>query len=65
MKTESKPIVRISYAVEFEVCYDPFKGNTPEKITDLIEDQLHVLLMEASPDILSIYTSITDMKIND
>jgi len=65
MKTELKPIARISYAVELEVCYDSFKGSTPEKIADLIEDQMHVLLMEASPDVLGIYTSITEIGTND
>ena len=65
MKTELKPVVRISYVVDFEVCYDPFKGNTPEKIADLIEDQMHVLLLEASPDVLGIYTSIIDVNTND
>ncbi len=65
MKTELKPIVRISYVVDFEVCYDPFKGNTPEKIADAIEDQMHSLLMEASPDVLGIYTSITEVSTND
>jgi len=65
MKTELKPIVRISYAVDLEVCSDPFKGNTPEKIADLIEDQMHNLLMEVSPDVLGIYTSITDVNTND
>ena len=65
MKTELKPIVRISYVVDLEVCYDPFKGNTPEKIADLIEDQMHNLLMEVSPDVLGIYTSITDVNTND
>ena len=65
MKTELKPIVRISYVVDFEVCYDPFKGNTPEKIADSIEDQMHVLLMEASPDVLGIHTSIIDVTTND
>jgi len=43
----------------------PFKGNTPEKIADAIEDQMHSLLMETSPDVLGIYTSITEVSTND
>lgn len=65
MKTELKPIVRISYAVDLEVCYDSFKGSTPEKIADAIEDQMHSLLMEVSPDVSGIYTSITEVNTND
>jgi hypothetical protein len=53
------PTITVSFAVDLEVKYDPFKGKSALQFAALIEDDLYDALMELRPEILNAYTSIT------
>jgi hypothetical protein len=53
------PTITVSFAVDLEVKYDPFKGKSAFQFAALIEDDLYDALMELRPEILNAYTSIT------
>ena len=50
MQTEAKPLLSITYTLEFEVEYDPFKGKTPEEFAESLEDDLHSALFDIRGD---------------
>ena len=53
------PTITVSFAIDLELKYDPFKGKSLMQFAALIEDDLHDVLMDWRPEILSAYTSIT------
>lgn len=53
------PKITVSFAVDIELTYDPFKGKSPLEFANLIEDDLYDALMELRPEVLNAYTSIT------
>ena len=57
------PTLTVSFAVDIEIQYDPFKGRTPEETAGLLEDAVHDVLIEAHPDVLSTSTSITNIEV--
>jgi len=59
------PKLTVSFAVDLEVSYDSFSGKTPEELAASLEDELHTLLMETSPDVVGVYSSITHISTND
>jgi hypothetical protein len=56
------PTITVSFLLDLKVQYDPFKGKAPGEFAILIEDDLRDVLMDFRPEILSAYTSITDVK---
>ena len=44
------PVQQISFKVDLEVSYDPFKGKTPEEFAELVHDDLFDCLIELRPD---------------
>ena len=36
----TKPIAQISFTVDIEIEYDPFKGRTPEQFAEIVHDDL-------------------------
>lgn len=57
------PTIMVSFAVDLELTYDPFKGKSPVEFANLIEDDLYDALMDFRPETIAAYTSIT--AIND
>ena len=53
------PTITVSFVVELELKYDPFKGKSPMQFATSIEDGLRDVLMDWRPEILNAYTSIT------
>ena len=51
--------------LELDVDYDPFKGRTPQQISELIQDKLDDLLFEADKNIKGIYTDVTSVVLLD
>ena len=57
------PGIRVSFAVDIEIEYDPFKGRTPEETAGLLEESVGDLLFEAHPHVLSTSTQITNIEV--
>ena len=57
------PAIRVSFAVDIEIEYDPFKGRTPEETAGMLEDAISDVLIEAHPDVLSTATNITNIEV--
>ena len=56
------PTITVSFVVELELKYDPFKGKSPMQFATSIEDGLRDVLMDWRPEILNAYTSITEIN---
>ena len=65
MNTAIAPKLTVSFAIDIEVEYDSFSGKTPQDIAIALQDEINDLLYEASPDVASVYTSITAIDSND
>jgi hypothetical protein len=57
------PTITVSFAIDLELTYDPFKGKSTLEFVDLVEDDLYDALMDFRPEVIAAYTSIT--AIND
>ena len=61
------PAIRVSFAVDIEIQYDPFKGRRPEESAGLLEesvsDILSDILFEAHPYVLSTSTQVTNIEV--
>ena len=58
------PIASITFQVDIEVEYDPFKGRTPEQFADLIEDDLHSALFDfREDDVKSIFSKVESVQL--
>jgi hypothetical protein len=56
------PIITVSFVVDLELKYDPFKGKSPMQFAASIEDDLRDVLMDWRPEILNAYTLITEVN---
>lgn len=56
------PTITVSFAIDLELKYDPFKGKSPMEFAASIEDGLHDVLMDWRPEVLNAYTSITEIN---
>jgi len=56
------PTITVSFVVDLELKYDPFKGKSPMQFAASIEDGLRDVLMDWRPEILNAYTSITEIN---
>lgn len=59
------PKLTVSFAVDLEIEYDPFKGRTDEQVAATLQETLDNLLFEASPEVVSVCTLITAIESND
>ena len=55
------PTITVSFAIDLDLKYDPFKGKSPIEFAALIEDDLHDALMDLRPEMLGVFTSITSV----
>ena len=58
------PKLTVSFAVDLEVEYDPFKGRTHEQVAAALQETLDNLLFETSPKVVGVFTSITAVDSN-
>jgi hypothetical protein len=59
------PKVTVSFAIDLEVEYDPFKGRTHDQVAAALQETLDNLLFEVSPKVVGVCTSITAVEPND
>lgn len=57
------PGIRVSFAIDIEIQYDPFKGRTPEETAGLLEESVGDLLFEAHPNVLSTCVGVTNIEV--
>ena len=62
MEFAPEPFIKVLYALEFELAYDSFKGQTPAEIADMLEEEVLDVVSELRPDILGISISTTELK---
>jgi len=64
---DSVPVPRLtlSFSVDLDVDYDPFKGKTQQEFIKYIESELQEVLFDISPDIKNVYTSLIAIEEND
>lgn len=55
------PTITVSFAIDLDLKYDPFKGKSPVEFAALIEDDLSDLLLDLRPEMLGVCTSITSV----
>lgn len=65
MDPVSVPVLTVSFAIDIEIQYDPFKGRTPEETAGMLEDAISDVLIEAHPDVLSTSVHITNFELTD
>jgi hypothetical protein len=63
MDPVSVPTLTVSFAVDIDIQYDPFKGRTPEETAGLLEESIGDVLIEAHPNVLATTTNITNIKV--
>ena len=56
------PTITVSFAIDLDLKYDPFKGKSPIEFAALIEDDLHDALMDLRHEMLGVFTSITSVQ---
>ena len=56
------PTITVSFAIDLDLKYDPFKGKSPVEFAALIEDDLCDLLLDLRPEMLGVCTSITSVQ---
>ena len=61
MKTDPKPLITVSFAVDLEIVYDPFNGRSTTEVGELLQDKIADLLFELTPDVQGVFTSITNV----
>ena len=57
------PGIKVSFAVDIEIEYDPFKGRTPEETAGLLEESVSEILLEAHPNVLATTTQVTNIEV--
>ena len=64
---DSVPVPRLtlSFSVDLDVDYDPFKGKTQQEFVKYIESELHEVLYDKNPAVKNAYTSIIAIEEND
>jgi len=55
------PTITVSFAVDLDLKYNPFKGKSPIEFATLIEDDLSDLLLDLRPEVLGAFISITSV----
>ena len=57
------PPLTVSFAVDIEIQYDPFKGRTPEETAGLLEESVSDILFEAHPQVLATIVNVTNIQV--
>tara|TARA_R100001082_G_scaffold100392_1_gene69524 strand:+ start:57 stop:263 length:207 start_codon:yes stop_codon:yes gene_type:complete len=59
------PRLTLSFSVDLDVDYDPFKGKTQQEFVKYIESELHEVLFDINPAVKNAYTSLIAIDKND
>jgi hypothetical protein len=59
------PTVTVTFSVDLELKYDPFKGKSPMEFAVSVEDDLVDTLIELRPEVLGVFTSIVSVEEHD
>jgi len=64
---DSVPVPRLtlSFSVDLDLDYDPFKGKTQQEFIKYIESELQEVLFDISPGVKNVYTSLIAIEEND
>jgi len=62
METIASPTVTVTFSIDLELAYDPFKGKSKQEFAALVEDDLYDALMDLRPEVQSVYTSIVSIE---
>lgn len=61
MKTEAKPTITVSFAVDVDLEYNSFTDGTPQELAQRVEDDVINAVLDTRPEILGVFTSITSV----
>lgn len=56
------PTLTVSFAVDIEIEHNPFEGITSQDLAIRLQDEIDDLILEASPKIKNVFTSITTIE---
>ena len=59
------PSLTLSFSVDLDVNYDPFKGKTQQEFIKYIESELQEVLFDINPAVKNVYTSLIAIEEND
>ncbi len=64
---DSVPVPRLtlSFSVDLDVDYDPFKGKNQQEFIKYIESELQEVLFDINPAVKNVYTSLIAIEEND
>tara|TARA_R100000781_G_scaffold37554_1_gene26546 strand:+ start:496 stop:723 length:228 start_codon:yes stop_codon:yes gene_type:complete len=58
------PRLSLTFSVDLDVDYNPFKGKTQEEFVKYIEGELHEVLYDINPAVKNAYTSLIAIENN-
>lgn len=64
METKTVPCVTVSFAIDLELEFDPFKGKTEKEFAIAVEDDLIDALLELRPEVKKVVSSIVAVDTN-
>ena len=64
MLNEEKQTVGITFEVELDCDFDPFKGKTLQQFAEVLNDDLVESLIELHPAVKEVYTRMTQISEN-
>jgi hypothetical protein len=56
------PTLTVSFAVDIDIEYNPFEGVSSQVLATRLQDEIDDLILEASPKIKNVFTSITAIE---
>ena len=65
MESVPIPSLTLSFSVDLDVNYDPFKGKTQQEFIKYIESELQEVLFDINPAVKNVYTSLIAIEEND
>lgn len=58
------PRLTLTFSVDLDVDYNPFKGKTQDEFVKYIEGELHDVLYDINPSVKNAYTSLIAIENN-
>ena len=65
MEPKALPRITVSFSVDLDLEFDPFKGKTEKEFAVAVEDDLIDALLELRPEVQNIFSSIVAIDTND
>jgi hypothetical protein len=64
MEPKTLPCITVSFSVDLELEFDPFKGKTEKDFAIAVEDDLIDALLELRPEVKNVFSSIVAVDTN-